>query len=365
MPERKRKNLKKQALTLRRAASALLDWYDSHARDLPWRAGPAARAQGAIPDPYAVWLSEVMLQQTTVAAVSSRFRDFLARWPTIEALAAAPLDEVLSEWAGLGYYARARNLHNCARIVVARGAFPDTEEELRKLPGIGAYTAAAVAAIAFDKPAIVVDGNVERVMARWFAVETPLPAAKPKLREVAASLWPKTRSGDFAQALMDLGAAICTPRAPDCRACPISASCRAFGRGEVNAFPKRAAKKQRPTRYGAAFVVFSEHRKVIVERRPEKGLLGGMLGFPGTPWGEKVSDAMSYAPIAGNWVHTGKITHAFTHFHLHLDVYRTMAPPGIRRRADQKWISCKGARLPTVMQKVLTCATPGSGREFG
>lgn len=355
MPGRKTKN-RNESTPPAEIAAALLEWYGANARVLPWRAPPTAAAARKAPDPYAVWLSEVMLQQTTVATVGPRFLAFLRRWPTVEALAAAALDDVLGEWAGLGYYARARNLHKCAAEIATRGAFPDTEEELRALPGIGAYTAAAVAAIAFDKPAVVVDGNVERVMARLFAIATPLPAAKPALKEAAASLWPGARSGDFAQALMDLGAGVCTPRNPQCAACPLRICCLAFSSGEPAAFPKRASKTPKPKRYGAAFVLFDGARQAIVEKRPEKGLLGGMLGFPGTPWETAAPNASAYAPLSADWRRAGAIEHTFTHFHLQLDVYRARAPQGFRRRKSQQWIARGESRLPTVMRKALVCA---------
>src|SRR5258708_6207537 len=254
------------------SASDLLDWYDRHRRDLPWRAAP-----GATPDPYRVWLSEIMLQQTTVRAVAPYFARFLARWPNVQALAAAPLDDVLKAWAGLGYYARARNLHACARAVVERhgGAFPSSEAGLAELPGIGPYTAAAIAAIAFGARAAAVDGNVERVVTRLFAIEQALPAAKPQIRKLAAGLVPDARSGDFAQAMMDLGATICTPTRPACAICPWMQACEACRHGDPAGFPRRAPKPVRRLRRGAAFVALRADGCVLMRARPPKGLLGG------------------------------------------------------------------------------------------
>ena len=268
-------------------APALLAWYDIAARALPWRQPPGTR-----PDPYAVWLSEIMLQQTTVKAVIPYYQKFLARWPRVGDLAAAELNEVLAAWAGLGYYSRARNLHACARAVVERhgGRFPATEAELRALPGIGAYTAAAIASIAFDRPAAPVDGNVERVVARLFAVTEPLPGAKPEIRRLAASLMPAKRPGDLTQAMMDLGASICSPRSPSCTLCPVSAHCLAFARRLTGSIPAKAPKKERPVRRGAAFVAVRRDGAVLLRRRPPKGLLGGMLEVPSTPWTEEMPE---------------------------------------------------------------------------
>ncbi|MEM9098479.1 MAG: A/G-specific adenine glycosylase, partial [Pseudomonadota bacterium] len=264
---------------------ALLEWYDRHHRTLPWRISPADRLAGAVPDPYRIWLSEVMLQQTTVAAVKSYFEAFLARWPRVEDLAAASNEDVMAAWAGLGYYSRARNLHACAKKVAARGGFPTTAEELIKLPGIGPYTAAAIAAIAFDEPATVMDGNVERVMARYFAVTDPLPGSKETLRAHAARLTPRARPGDYAQAVMDLGATICTPRRPACALCPCRPSCQAHADGIAETLPQKAPKKVKPIRRGAVYIAQSASH-VLTERRPEKGLLGGMLALPSTDWAE-------------------------------------------------------------------------------
>jgi len=361
---------------------ALLKWYDAHARVLPWRVGPAARKAGDGPDPYRVWLSEIMLQQTTVATVRPRFSQFIARWPTVEAMAAAPLDDILGEWAGLGYYARARNLHKCAAAVAALGEFPHTEEGLRALPGIGAYTAAAIAAIAYDAPAIAVDGNVERVAARLFAIETPLPKAKAELKSAIGAQWPKKRSGDFAQALMDLGAGICTPRVPKCLLCPLAAQCEGRAKGIAQDLPRKAKGAKKPTRRGVAYALINAKGEVLFERRPEKGLLGGMLGLPGTEWTSSPSPACGRGvrgegdkflppsplpplPQAGegrrNWRRAGTVTHTFTHFHLELDVMIATAPKSFRPKADQQWIAPDKARLPTVMKKALVSAIGHGG----
>ena len=269
------------------AGAALLDWYDRHAREMPWRIGPAARRAGIRPDPYRVWLSEVMLQQTTVAAVRAKFERFTALWPRVEDLAAAPEEQVMAEWAGLGYYARARNLHKCARAVAEDlgGRFPDTREGLLKLPGIGPYTAAAIASIAFDRPETVVDGNVERVISRLFAVQTPLPGSKPALTELAAGLTPESRPGDHAQAMMDLGATICTPAKPACGICPLVSPCAARAAGIAAELPRKAPKKTKPIRFGIAYVARRADGAVLLERRPPRGLLGGMLGWPGSRMG--------------------------------------------------------------------------------
>jgi len=339
--------------------AALLDWYDRHARDLPWRIGPATRKRGERPDPYRVWLSEVMLQQTTVATVTPRYERFLDLFPTVEALAAAPVETVLAEWAGLGYYARARNLHKCARTVAGDhgGEFPQTEEGLRDLPGIGAYTAAAIAAIAFDEPAVVMDGNIERVMARLFAVRMPLPDAKPQLREHAASLTPKKRPGDYAQALMDLGATICTPRNPACALCPLRGRCTAQKQGIQADLPHKKKKAAKPTRHGTVFYMTRKSDgAVLLVRRPDKGLLGGMLAFPATDWGER---AEAEPPVKTSWSKTDQsVRHTFTHFHLEMDVWQTELGDAAVRKAEKatngQWHADPAqAGLPTVFRKVL------------
>ena len=331
----------------------LLGWYDAHARVMPWRVSPQDRAAGVRPDPYRVWLSEVMLQQTTVAAVKDYFHRFIARWPTVAALAAAPDAEVMGEWAGLGYYARARNLLKCARAVVADhgGQFPTTRAGLLTLPGIGPYTASAIAAIAHDEPATVVDGNVERVMSRMFRVETPLPAAKADLTALAERLTPAQRPGDHAQAVMDLGATICTPRSPACGICPWSLSCRARQAGVQADLPRKLPKTAKPVRSG---IVWLGHRDgaVLLERRPERGLLGGMLGLPGDGWDGAGGDA----PAPADWQDLGEVRHTFTHFHLILRVMVARID-GPVTRGD--WTPhLRPSDLPTVMRKAWDLAHP-------
>ena len=288
------------------AANRLLQHYVDNARRLPWRSMPGE----APPDPYRVWLSEVMLQQTTVAAVTPRFQRFVERWPTVEALAAARDEDVLSEWAGLGYYARALNLIACAREVAARGGFPEREDELRKLPGIGTYTAAAIAAIAFGRRALVMDTNVERVVARLHGIDTPIADSKPKLRALLDEMTPRERAGDFAQAMMDLGATICRPKAPDCGSCPLQSDCAAFASGEPERFPAPRRKAVRPVRYGIAYWI-ERNGCVWLVRRPAKGILGGMAALPGLEW---VDESQPAGPVIG------QVTHVFTHFRLELEV---------------------------------------------
>ena len=304
----------------------LLAWYDAQARDLAWRVGPRDGAAGVRADPYRVWLSEVMLQQTTVPHATPYFLKFTARWPTVSDLAGAPDADVMAAWAGLGYYARARNLLACARAVAQEhsGVFPDTEAGLRALPGLGPYTAAAVGAIAFDRPTNVVDGNVERVMARLFAVETPLPGAKPELKRLAAALVRDDRPGDWAQALMDLGATICRPKSPLCDRCPISSHCAGLATGAPETYPRRTAKAARPHRHGVAYVLTVGDRIALVRRSP-KGLLGGMLALPTSDWRTARwtdAEAVAAAPADADWRDVGEVEHGFTHFTLTLRLLR-------------------------------------------
>jgi A/G-specific adenine glycosylase len=336
----------------------LLDWYDRHRRRLPWRPPAGERA-----DPYRVWLSEIMLQQTGVKTVGPYFLKFLARWPDVAALGRASQDDVLRMWAGLGYYSRARNLHACAVAVLRDhgGVFPDTEEGLRKLPGIGPYTAAAIGAIAFDIRTMPVDGNIERVVSRLFAVEEPLPQAKPLIGELAATLLGPSRAGDSAQALMDLGSSICTPKKPACALCPLNEDCAARLRGDQETFPRKAPKKAGTLRRGAAFIV-TRGDELLVRTRAEKGLLGGMTEVPGSEWlaGQDDKAALSQAPAlkgVARWHRkAGVVTHVFTHFPLELVVYtakmaaRTRAPDGMR------WVpiaTLADEALPNVMRKAI------------
>ena len=330
---------------------ALLAWYDAQARRLPWRVAPADRRAGVQADPYRVWLSEVMLQQTTTPHATPYFLDFTRRWPTVSALAAAEDAEVMSAWAGLGYYARARNLLACARAVALEhgGAFPDTEAGLLALPGVGDYTAAAVAAIAFDRPANVVDGNVERVVARLFAVETPLPAAKPALKALAARLVTDDRPGDWAQALMDLGAVICRPKGPLCDRCPVAGACAARASGAPDSYPRRAARAERPRRQGVAWLALRDGEVALV-RRPARGLLGGMLALPTSDWTAAPPEAIP--PTPGDWRPAGEIEHVFTHFALTLKVMRAEVAGEV---AGAIWtpLADAGAGLPSVFLKAL------------
>lgn len=343
-------------------SSRLLKWYDAHARVLPWRVGPGL---GVPPDPYRVWLSEIMLQQTVVAAVIPYFEKFVSRWPMVEALAAAKSDDVMAAWAGLGYYTRARNLLKCARVVaeVRGGVFPRTEAELQKLPGIGPYTAAAIAAIAFDAPATVIDGNVDRVMVRMFGVRKPIREAKAEIRAFAEALTPKRRAGDYAQGVMDIGATVCTPKSPSCEKCPWAEDCVARAKGIAAELPVKPARKAKPTRRGAAFWITREDGAVLLRRRAEKGLLGGMLEVPSSIWREGDFDArahLSEAPVKAKFSPTpGLVTHTFTHFHLELSVFTARIDGRKAGGADALWVlpnELEDIGLPTVMKKVVRLA---------
>ncbi len=345
--------------------SALLAWYDRHHRNLPWRVSPADATVGIVPDPYHVWLSEIMLQQTTVGAVKDYFTAFLDRWPSVEELAAAQEDDILKAWAGLGYYSRARNLHKCARAVVALhdGRFPQTAAELKSLPGIGDYTAAAIAAIAFDEPVAVVDGNIERIIARLYRIDEALPAAKKPIREKMALLTPNARPGDFAQAMMDLGASLCSPKKPACALCPFTGSCEAEAVGDMVRYPVKAAKKEKPTRRGAAFLIRRADGALWLIKRPGKGLLASMSAVPSSNWFDKRAGegfdpdkALEQAPAGLRFARkTGQVSHTFTHFHLLLDIYE--ASSDLPRPLDEGWWSepdaIRGEALPTVFRKVV------------
>lgn len=343
------------ATDIRRLRRQILTWYDRNRRDLPWRARP-----GDVSDPFHVWLSEIMLQQTTVATVKSYFARFLERWPTIEQLAEASLDDVLHAWQGLGYYARARNLHRCAQVIVGKhsGDFPNTEEELLALPGIGDYTAAAIAAIAFGRKATPVDGNIIRVMARLFAVSDPMPGSKSVIKNLTAPLVPAKRAGDFAQALMDIGATVCTPRNPRCTLCPWIKDCRSFAEGTPEQYPVKLKKKARPTRHGVAYWITRDDGAVLLRRREEKGLLGGMMEVPSSDWREATwprLEAQSQAPFKSKWtLIPGVVEHTFTHFHLEL----TVMTAHIQKDHGLNGTWCSPDRfgefaLPTVMKKIV------------
>jgi A/G-specific adenine glycosylase len=348
-------------------AALLLAWYDRHRRVLPWRAATGERA-----DPYRVWLSEIMLQQTTVRAVAPYYARFLARFPDVQGLAAAPLDDVLKLWAGLGYYARARNLHACAIAVAEQhcGIFPDTEEGLRTLPGIGPYTAAAIAAIAFDRCHMPVDGNVERVISRLHAVEEELPRAKPEIARLAQALMPRERPGDFAQAMMDLGATICTPKSPACALCPFMSDCAARKLGLAETFPRKGAKSTGALRRGAAFVVIRGDDSILLRARPAKGLLGGMSEVPTTAWSADydLARALAEAPAyRTRWRKLpGVVTHTFTHFPLELTVYTGRVPADASASRDTRFVpigELANEALPNVMRKVIAHAIERSERE--
>jgi A/G-specific adenine glycosylase len=364
-----RKTRRSRAVESPAAAVAvrLLPWYDRHRRVLPWRAMP-----GETPDPYCVWLSEIMLQQTTVAAAGPYFQRFLARFPTVSSLAQAPVEDVMHAWSGLGYYARARNLHKAAQAVVADfgGRLPDSEEALLHLPGIGAYTAAAIAAIAFDRRAAAVDGNAERVIARLFAIDEPMPAAKRAIRARALEIVPSARPGDFAQALMDLGSGICTPTAPKCMLCPLADVCLARLRGIAEQLPVRAPKAERPTRRGVAFWLTDGKGRVLLRRRPPSGLLGGMMEVPSSAWREgRMSRGLPLqeAPLALDWRRLeGRVRHVFSHFALELVVMTATAAEKEARtlKAPYAWraiAALSKEALPSVMMKVVRQALGGGG----
>ncbi|ANM09516.1 MULTISPECIES: A/G-specific adenine glycosylase [unclassified Rhizobium] len=350
------------------SAQPLLDWYDRHHRNLPWRVSPGMAARGAKPDPYHIWLSEVMLQQTTVQAVKPYFARFLERWPAVTDLAVAENDAVMAAWAGLGYYARARNLKKCAEAVAKEhgGIFPDTEEGLKSLPGIGDYTAAAVAAIAFDRQAAVMDGNVERVISRLYAIDTPLPVAKPLMKQKVALLTPASRPGDFAQAMMDLGATICTPKRPACSLCPFRGACEALKLSGPELFPVKAAKKEKPVRQGAAFIAVTEDGEILLRRRAESGLLGGMTEVPTTGWTARIDGETSSAaaPFEAAWQACGTVIHVFTHFELRLSIWRTAigGRPKTKGDMNDEWwepvTNLEAQALPTVMKKAIATAIP-------
>ena len=359
-PERRTKQKRKTA-----RAARLLGWYDVHRRALPWRALPGRTA-----DPYGVWLSEIMLQQTTVQAVAAYYAKFLRAWPTVRALADASQDDVLTAWAGLGYYARARNLHAAANVVAREfgGQFPDTAERLRRLPGVGEYTAGAIAAIAFDRREAAVDANAERVLARLFAIEEAMPKAKRELRELCLSLVPEKRAGDFAQALMDLGSLICTPKRPACARCPWSKECEAYRRGIVEELPRKAAKAERARKRGAAFVARDRTGAVLLVKRPQKGLLGGMMQPPLGPWSERfpsTKEAMLQAPFRAQWMkRPGVVSHGFTHLELEIEVYVVQ----VTRRPGYGDVSARWVRdlstvaSPTVMKKIVGHALNVEGK---
>lgn len=351
-----------------RRAATLLSWYDRHHRDLPWRVSPPMARGGIKANPYHVWLSEVMLQQTTVQAVKAYFEKFVTRWPTVAELAAAPTEDVMAAWAGLGYYARARNLKKCAEAVATdhEGRFPDTEEGLRALPGIGDYTSAAIAAIAFDRPAAVMDGNVERVISRLYAIDAPLPGSKPEMKARVAAMTPAERPGDFAQAMMDLGATICTPKRPSCVLCPFREDCLALATDNPERFPVKAAKKEKPVRIGAAFVAVDRDNRVLLRRRVETGLLGGMTEVPTTGWTARLDggDTEDHAPFDAHWQPKGVVTHVFTHFELKLSVFHAT---GVEAPANNGWwepvANLDAQALPTVMKKVIEQAIPDAFRK--
>ncbi len=349
-------------------AAKLLEWYDRQHRELPWRVAPSDIANGVIPDPYRVWLSEIMLQQTTVEAVKKYFIAFTKRWPTVADLAAADEEEVLKAWAGLGYYSRARNLKKAADMVVRQyGEFPPSQAGLAKLPGVGRYTSAAIAAIAFGEPVAVVDGNVERVITRLMAIETALPAAKALVYKVIEQILPPERPGDFAQGCMDLGATICTPRRPKCILCPLRGDCQGLAAGGPEKFPVKPPRKSKPKRQGAAFVAIRNDGAILLHKRADKGLLAGMSGVPVSDWTARVDGATGAdaAPFGAKWVPCGIVSHIFTHFELELHVHRTNS--AIMTPKDMWWSKAADLpheALPTVMKKAIEAAVPNATRKL-
>ena len=341
---------------MRDLSSNLLEWYDVHARPMPWRTPPAEKKAGVQPDPYRIWLSEVMLQQTTVAAVKNYFSRFITRWPTVVSLAAADDGDMMGEWAGLGYYARARNLLKCARVITDEhsGIFPDDHATLLTLPGIGPYTAAAISSIAFDLRHVVVDGNVERVMSRLYDIHSPLPASKLELTAKAEHLTPNQRTGDYAQAVMDLGATICTPKSPACGICPWHEPCKARKAGTAPDLPKKTPKKPKPIRHGTVYLGRRSDGAWLLERRPNKGLLGGMLGWPGSDWIDVTTPRpIGTPPTPADWkTEEGEVRHTFTHFHLLL----TVMSATIESNEQLLFLGHNDFRpsdLPTVMRKAF------------
>lgn len=342
----------------------LLEWYDVNARALPWRVSPADRARGVAPDPYRVWLSEIMLQQTTVPAVGKYYARFLQLWPHVQALAAASLDEVRTAWAGLGYYSRARNLHMAAQEVAFNrgGIFPKTAHQLIELPGVGPYTAAAIAAICYDEPVAVLDGNVERVMARYLRLDQPVRNLKPQLRAAVQAVTPPRRAGDFAQAMMDLGATICAPRRTDCPACPLVAHCIAAKSENPTRWPPAAPRTVRPQKFGHAFVMLRADGAVFLRKRAEKGILAGMTAVPESAWAERPTEPDF--PMPGAWSNAGAVTHIFTHLRLELTVWTLRLPKGsdFAMEGDwHPWAELGGRAVPSLYKKVLTSAAHSAG----
>ena len=333
----------------------ILDWYDQHKRALPWRT-----LEGQTPDPYHVWLSEIMLQQTTVAAVVPYFNKFIDLWPDIHALADAPSEKIMQEWAGLGYYARARNLHKCAKIVSneLNGIFPSKQSELQKLPGIGDYTSAAITSITFNRPSVVVDGNVERVMARYHMCPKQMPEAKKALKQYAAlyCVGFENRTGDYAQALMDLGATICTPKNPLCSFCPVNNSCQAYNKDTPDKYPLKKDKKKRPERYGYVYFIGNNKGEILLHKRDEKGLLGGMIGLPTSDWknSNEIINEVAFLKQTKIQTTTHTIKHIFTHFSLILRIKKTVIANEYRIPSDYFWVSIEEfntIKMPTVFKK--------------